>query len=69
MANQLIAHYGVLIVVLIIFAGEIGLPTLIPGEIALLIAGVQIVLVFGEACQRGTYQAFTTHIFSGLKFR
>lgn len=43
MANQLIAHYGVLIVVLIIFAGEIGLPTLIPGEIALLIAGVQIV--------------------------
>ena len=39
----LIAHYGLLIVVLVIFAGEIGLPTLVPGEIAILIAGVQIV--------------------------
>jgi membrane protein DedA with SNARE-associated domain len=39
----LIAHYGVLIVVLVIFAGEIGLPTLVPGEIAILIAGVQVV--------------------------
>lgn len=39
----LIAHYGVLIVVLVIFAGEIGLPTLVPGEVALLVAGVQVV--------------------------
>lgn len=39
----LIAHYGLLIVVLIIFAGELGFPTLVPGEIAILIAGVQVV--------------------------
>lgn len=39
----LISHYGLLVVVLVIFAGEIGLPTLVPGEIAILIAGVQIV--------------------------
>jgi membrane protein DedA with SNARE-associated domain len=39
----LIAQYGVLIVALIIFAGEIGIPTLVPGEIAILIAGSQVV--------------------------
>ncbi len=39
----LIAHYGVLIVVLIIFAGEIGVPTLVPGEIAILIVGSQVI--------------------------
>src|SRR5579864_1623242 len=43
MNSQLIAHYGVLIVVLVIFAGEIGLPTLVPGEIAILIVGMQVV--------------------------
>jgi membrane protein DedA with SNARE-associated domain len=40
---QLIAHYGVFIVVLIIFAGEIGIPTLVPGEIAILIAASQVI--------------------------
>jgi membrane protein DedA with SNARE-associated domain len=39
----LIAHYGVLIVVLIIYAGEIGIPTLVPGEIAILVAASQLV--------------------------
>lgn len=39
----LVAQYGVLIVAAIIFGGEIGLPTLVPGEIALAIAGSQIV--------------------------
>ncbi|MGI8827489.1 MAG: DedA family protein [Chloroflexota bacterium] len=39
----LIAQYGLIVVGLIIFCGEIGLPTLIPGEIALLIAGSQAV--------------------------
>lgn len=38
----LIAQYGLVLVALIIFCGEIGLPTLIPGEIALVIAGSQI---------------------------
>lgn len=37
----LIAEYGLIVVAVIIFAGEIGLPTLVPGEIALLIAGSQ----------------------------
>jgi membrane protein DedA with SNARE-associated domain len=41
--TALIAQYGVLIVVLIIFCGEIGLPTLIPGEIALLVVGSQVI--------------------------
>jgi membrane protein DedA with SNARE-associated domain len=40
---QLIAHYGVFIVVLIIYAGEIGIPTLVPGEIAILLAASQLV--------------------------
>jgi membrane protein DedA with SNARE-associated domain len=39
----LIAHYGVFIVVLIIYAGEIGIPTLVPGEIAILVAASQLV--------------------------
>ncbi|HEX6508029.1 MAG TPA: hypothetical protein VF221_10385, partial [Chloroflexota bacterium] len=39
----LIAHYGLLIVAIIIFCGEIGLPTLVPGEIALLLAGSQVI--------------------------
>ena len=39
----LIAQYGVLVVALIIFAGEVGIPTLVPGEIAILIAGSQVV--------------------------
>jgi membrane protein DedA with SNARE-associated domain len=41
--STLIAQYGLIIVALIIFAGEIGLPTLVPGEIALLIAGNQVI--------------------------
>jgi membrane protein DedA with SNARE-associated domain len=41
--STLIAQYGLIIVALIIFAGEIGLPTLLPGEIALLIAGNQVI--------------------------
>jgi len=44
---SLIAHYGLPIVALIIFAGEIGLPTLIPGEIGLLIAGNQDIRTVG----------------------
>jgi membrane protein DedA with SNARE-associated domain len=39
----LFAQYGVLIVVAIIFLGELGIPTLVPGEIALAIAGSQII--------------------------
>src|SRR5579875_989787 len=39
----LIEHYGLLVVVLIIYCGEIGLPTLVPGEIALLLYGSQVV--------------------------
>ncbi|HZU14674.1 MAG TPA: hypothetical protein VFB58_17695 [Chloroflexota bacterium] len=39
----LIEQYGLIVVALIIFAGEIGLPTLVPGEIALLIAGSQFI--------------------------
>jgi membrane protein DedA with SNARE-associated domain len=39
----LITHYGVLIVVLIIYAGEIGIPTLVPGEIAILVGASQLV--------------------------
>lgn len=39
----LIAHYGILIVVLIIFAGELGIPTLVPGEIAILIVASQAI--------------------------
>jgi|SRR5579884_209084 len=39
----LIEHYGLLVVVLIIYCGEIGLPTLVPGEIALLLYGSQAV--------------------------
>jgi membrane protein DedA with SNARE-associated domain len=41
--STLIAQYGLVIVALINFAGEIGLPTLVPGEIALLIAGNQVI--------------------------
>jgi len=41
--TSLIAHYGVLIVVLIIYFGELGFPTLVPGEIAILLVGVQVV--------------------------
>ncbi|MGH2448641.1 MAG: DedA family protein [Chloroflexota bacterium] len=43
MMPALIAQYGLLIVALIIYTGEIGVPTLIPGEIALLIAGSQVI--------------------------
>lgn len=39
----MIAQYGVLVVVLIIFCGEVGVPTLIPAEIALLVAGSQVI--------------------------
>jgi membrane protein DedA with SNARE-associated domain len=39
----LIAHYGLPLVALIIFAGEIGVPTLVPGEVGLLIAGNQAI--------------------------
>ncbi len=41
--SPLIAQYGLIAVAVIIFAGEIGLPTLVPGEIALLIAGNQVI--------------------------
>lgn len=40
---SLFAQYGLLLVALIIFAGEIGFPTLVPGEIALLIAGAHFI--------------------------
>src|SRR5579862_3804481 len=39
----LLAHYGLPVVALIIFAGEIVLPTLVPGEVGLLFAGNQYV--------------------------
>src|SRR5947209_4566144 len=39
----LLAQYGLVVVALIIFCGEIGLPTLIPGEIALLFGGSQFI--------------------------
>lgn len=41
--STLVAQYGVLVVVLIIYFGEIGVPTLIPGEIAILLAGSRLV--------------------------
>lgn len=41
--SSLIAHYGIFLVALIIYAGEIGLPTFVPGEVALLIAGSQVI--------------------------
>jgi membrane protein DedA with SNARE-associated domain len=37
--EQLIVHYGVVIVVLMVFVGELGVPTGMPVEVALLIAG------------------------------
>ena len=40
---MLLAHYGLPIVGVIIFAGEIGLPTLVPGEVGLLLAGNQYI--------------------------
>ena len=40
---SLIAHYGLPVVALIIFAGELGFPTLVPGEVGLLIAGSQAI--------------------------
>jgi membrane protein DedA with SNARE-associated domain len=40
---SLIAHYGLIVVAVIIFCGEMGLPTFIPGEIALLMAGAQVI--------------------------
>jgi membrane protein DedA with SNARE-associated domain len=39
----LFQQYGLLLVAVIIVTGELGLPTLVPGEIALLIAGSQFV--------------------------
>jgi len=41
--TTLIAHYGLPLVALIIFAGEMGIPTLVPGEIGLLVAGNQAI--------------------------
>ncbi len=41
--TALVAQYGVLIVAAIIFFGELGFPTLVPGEIALAITGSQLV--------------------------
>jgi membrane protein DedA with SNARE-associated domain len=40
---SLLAQYGLVVVALIIFCGEIGLPTLIPGELALVFAGSQFI--------------------------
>lgn len=37
--QQLIVHYGVLIVALMVFVGELGVPTGMPVEVALLLAG------------------------------
>ncbi|GAC1510883.1 MAG: DedA family protein [Chloroflexota bacterium] len=42
-ATTLIAQYGFAVVALIIFIGEIGIPILLPGEIALLLVGSQLV--------------------------
>lgn len=39
----LIAQYGVVVVAAVIFFGELGFPTLVPGEIALVIAGSQMI--------------------------
>jgi membrane protein DedA with SNARE-associated domain len=52
----LIAQYGLFLVALIIFAGENGLPTLIPGELALLLAGSQ--LIHSPAALVGAMVAF-----------
>jgi membrane protein DedA with SNARE-associated domain len=41
--TALIAQYGLLIVGAVILLGELGFPTLIPGEIALLVAGSQLI--------------------------
>jgi len=40
---QVILHYGVPIVALMLFAGEIGIPTIVPMELALLLAGAYTV--------------------------
>ena len=40
---HILAEYGVFLVALIIFAGELGFPTLVPGEIALLFAGAHFI--------------------------
>lgn len=37
------ANYGFLLVALVIFAGELGIPTFLPGEIGLLLVGMQLV--------------------------
>ncbi|GAC1399233.1 MAG: hypothetical protein NVSMB52_12790 [Chloroflexota bacterium] len=42
-SSSLVSHYGIAIVALIIFAGEMGLPILIPGELGLLVVGVQLI--------------------------
>ncbi|MGI8482960.1 MAG: DedA family protein [Thermomicrobiales bacterium] len=41
--QSLLLHYGLPLVALLIFAGEIGLPTFIPVEVALLLVGSQAV--------------------------
>lgn len=62
--TELIAQYGLLIVALIIFCGEMGLPTLIPGEIALLLAGSQEIhsplALVGAAILFGTVDIIAT---------
>ena len=42
-ASALIAQYGFPCVALVIFAGELGIPILIPGELVLFLAGSQLV--------------------------
>ncbi|GAC1507230.1 MAG: hypothetical protein NVS2B16_02120 [Chloroflexota bacterium] len=37
------AEYGFLLVALVIFAGEVGVPTFLPGEIGLLLIGLQLI--------------------------
>lgn len=39
--TSLIVQYGLPVVALIIFAGELGLPTIVPGEIGMLVVGNQ----------------------------
>lgn len=46
----LIAQYGIFLVALIIFAGELGFPTLVPGEIALLMGGAHFIHSMPALC-------------------
>ncbi len=46
--QQLIVHYGVIIVALMVFVGELGVPTGMPVEVALMIAGAFAIHTYPE---------------------